>query len=290
MLGFLVARGTLYRAHSRAGRVEFARLESLSRVQELLEGLTARPDELGPAEALGALLWPQGPVSTRVLIAADGPLANLSFAGLRRRGRWLVEDHVVSRVPSLGAATLAHRAVVATDGTQRVLGDPTRDLPHAAAEAMVLARTLGVSPSLGSEATTGKLMSSCGADFFHFAGHSGLGAEGAWLALADGQVTASALLAAHCAPRLVYLASCASAVAVRGRAAATLADAFYASGSVHVVATTRSVSDEIAATFTRAFFSEGKVDHPPERLAEVQRRLSVSHSRSWWEPFVVLGL
>jgi hypothetical protein len=290
-VAFLAARGTLYRAHVSAGRVAFSRVARLREVEGLIERLEAAPDELVAAEALGELLWPSG-LAERVLIAADGPLANLSFAGLRRGGRWVVEDHVISRVPSLGAAALLASQGLrpAGDGTRRVLGDPKGDLPAAAREAVALAERLGVRAILGAEATTEALLASCRADLLHFAGHSGIGPEGGWLALADGEVSAVRLLSEGCRPRMVYLASCASAVRGRGQMAGTVADAFFASGSAHVVATTRSVDDGVAAIVARDFFSEAGFDErPAERLALVQRALSRTLPRSAWASFVVLG-
>ncbi len=290
-IGFVVARGTVYRAHVSGGQIEFARVERLEKISELLDRLAATPDELGAAEALGALLWPSKKVATRVIIVADGALANLSFAGLRRLGRWLVEDHVISRAPSLGAAaTLGRRPRGTTDGGVQVLGDPTGDLPAAAAEARALAHRFGVEPLVQHQASVAELMRSCHADLLHFAGHSGLGPEGGWLALADGTVTAARLLQAGCAPRVVFLSSCASGARVAGQAASTVAEAFFAAGSQQVIATTHSVDDAVAARFTSELFLGGAFDRPAEQVAEAQRRLLKSYPRSTWEPFFVLGL
>lgn len=289
-IGYVVARGTVYRLHARGGAAELARLGPAARLEELLRNLAAQPDALVPAEELGAWLWPSGRVAERVVVAADASLANLSFAGLRAHGRWLVEGHILSRLPSIGEALrLARSEAPSSDGRVRVLGDPRGDLPAAAAEAEALARALGVAPLLKGEVTARAVLDSCHAELLHFAGHSGLGLEGAWLGLADTELTAVQLLAARCAPRLVYLASCASASRRRSQVAATLAGAFLASGSRHVVATTHSVEDAPAAAFSRAFFGEPRELDPPERLARVQRRLLRSAPRSAWEPYVVLG-
>lgn len=114
----------------------------------------------------------------------------------------------------------------------------------------------------------------------HIAAHPGVGADGPWLELADGPLTAAAVLAESCGPTLVYLASCASG---------TLASAFLAAGSRFVVATTRSIDDVTAARFASAFFADGKFDQAPLRLATAQRALLKTAPRSAWEPFIVLG-
>ena len=290
-IGFIAARGTLYRAHVSGGRVAFARVDQLETVVKLLDRLAAHPDDPEAAEVLGERLWPERQVAARVLIVADGPLANLSFAGLRHHGRWVVEDHVLSRAPSLSAAVrvVGGPRGGTSGGGARVLGDPTGDLPAAAAEAVALAHRLGVQPLRQRQATVAELMASCHADLLHFAGHSGVGSEGGWLELADGRVTAPQLLAVRCAPRVVYLASCASGVQVSGQVTTTLADAFFAAGSQSVIATTRSVDDTMAAAFTREFFLDGAFDHPAERVAQAQRRLLKSQPRSAWAPFFVIG-
>jgi tetratricopeptide (TPR) repeat protein len=288
VLAFLTARNHLYRVHLSAGKIDIQQLESPKTVSDRRQHLDAHPEDLEAAEALGRALWPSRPLGSEVLIVPDASFAALSFAGLRFNGRYLVEDHVLSYAPSLGlAATLLDRVPHGSGAI--VLGDPSGDLPGAAAEAIATSQTLDAGLSLGPAATLKTLEAGCHASLLHLAAHSGIGVEGAWLQLADGKLTAAKVLADRCGPALVYLASCASAASARKDGAGTLASAFLAAGSRFVVATTGSIDDATAARFARIVFADGKWDQPKLRVARAQRALLKTAPRSAWEPFIVLG-
>ncbi len=277
VLAFLAAQGTLYRVHVVNGKAEARALGPLA---DILGGTDA--------DALGARLWPTEPTGTELLIVTDTALGSLSFAGLRVNGRYLVEEKVLSSAPGLGVAAVLSKARPAGKGAV-VLGDPRNNLPGAAAEARATAIKLGTTAVTGDAATIASWKEGCGAQLLHVAAHSGVGADGPWLELADGVVTASMVLAERCRPDVVFLASCASAAS--SRKDGTLGAAFLAAGSRQVIATTRSIDDATAATFARALFEGGSLgDQVPQRVAAAQRELLKSGAPpSAWAPFIVLG-
>ena len=291
VVAFVVARGQVYRAVLAHGTVRFSNVWSATDLAAAIESSRAHPDDLPLAELLGAHLWPDGVLSSEVIVVADNALAGLSFAGLRHGGQWLVSNHVVSYAPSLSTAVAMlsgqPRASPTTDAT--VFGDPSGDLPNARAEAIVLGKRLGSGAVVGEQATRAQFEAACRSGLLHFAGHSGFGVDGPWLALADGQLSAGRLLRIKCGPPIVYLASCASGLGNRNQPAITLAGTFLAAGSRHVVATTRAIDDHRAAEFSRAYFEFASVDPPPLAVARAQRQLLLTQPRSAWEPFVVLG-
>lgn len=271
VIAFLSAQGTLYRFHVVNGK---ATALALGPLKEIL----ATPERL----------WPSEPTGADLLIVTDAALGSLSFAGLRVKGRFLVEDHVLSSAPGLGVAAALANARPEGQGAV-VLGDPRDNLPAAGTEARQTAARLGTTAVTGSAATIAKWKEGCRAQLLHVAAHSGVGADGPWLELADGTVSAARVLAERCRPDVVYLASCASAAS--SRKDGTLAAAFLAAGSRHVIATTRSIDDRTAAAFARALFADGPLgEQVPERVALAQRRLiNEGAPSSAWDAFVVLG-
>jgi CHAT domain-containing protein len=222
-------------------------------------------------------------------VVPDGALARLPFAALRRQGRWLVEDLAVVYAPGLSALATGRRNLHA-EGPPVVLADPRNDLPEAAAEGREVARLLGTESHLGSAATRRVLEAAAGARVLHVASHAGWGPGGPWLELADGQVAPAAILAARLRPRLVVLASCASAVPSGGGLWGSPGAAFLAAGSGAVLATLGSVEDRNARDLIRHFYQEGGATDPAEGLARAQRvLLAAGRPPSSWAPFVLLG-
>ena len=200
----------------RGRRLQLRKLAApAAEIRDLADRFLGHPDDASLATRLGEILLPAGalPEAGRpVYVVADGALGNLPFAALRRRGRFLVEDHGIVFVPSLNAlvALEAPRAVPA--GPAVALADPQRNLPAAAAEAVEVARRLGGTAWTAGEATAGRLREAARSRTLHLATHTGLGPRGAWLQLADRRVAASEIVADRMGPRLVVLASCASGV------------------------------------------------------------------------------
>jgi len=262
-----------------------------SRLSELVDRFLADPDDAALAEVLGDLLLPRDlrlPAGSTLHVVPDGALVRLPFAALRRAGRRLVEDHAIVYVPGVSALAAAGGGVSA--GPPVVLADPRGDLPGAAAEGREVARLLGIAPRLGPAATARSLESAAGARVLHLASHAGQGPGGPWLELADRNVTPAAILASRVRPRLVVLASCASASPAGRGLWGSPGAAFLAAGSESVLASLGSVEDRAARDFVLRFYREGGAADPAGGLARAQRAyLAAGRPPSAWAPFVLLG-
>lgn len=293
VLVYFEARDEIWLLDVAGGRVHPFRLDaSTGQAEILVDRLLATPDDPALAETLGGLLLPAdlrlSPGST-LYVVPDGSLTRLSFAALRRGGRWLVEDHTLVYGPgvsALAASGVRDRAAAAPV----VLADPRGDLPQAAAEGREVAALLGSAPHLGSAATARALTAGAGAAVLHVAGHAGWGPGGPWLELADRHVTPAMILKARIRPRLVVLASCASASPAGRGLWGSPGAAFLAAGSEAVLASLGSVEDRTARELVLRFYREGGAADPAGGLARAQRAfLASGRPPSTWAPFVLLG-
>jgi tetratricopeptide (TPR) repeat protein len=296
LLGYFEVEGSVWLLSLAGGAVQARRLDaSAADVAALADRLLARMEDSSVATRLGDLLLPKevlpGAGST-LYVATDGATARLPFAALRRGDRPLVTDYTVAYVPTAGAVvSMGRDRHSASDGPPAFLGDPSGDLPGAGTELTLLAARFGVTASRGADATRQVLRRAAGARLVHLATHTGQGPGGHWLALADGRVTASEVLAEKLAPRVVVLASCSSATP-RGRGLwGSLGAAFLAAGSQAVIASLWSVDDAVTAEFVLRFYEEGGASTPVAALARTQRAfVAAGRPVSSWAPFVVLGM
>lgn len=253
----------------------------------------AHPDDLETAGRLGEVLLPAGslpPAGTTLYVAADGALGNLPFAAVRRSGRFLVEDHAVVLIPSLNALAALEGQARGRPGPAVALADPRGDLPAAAAEAAAVGDLLRARVRLSGQATLAELEETAGARVLHLAAHTGLGPRGPWLRLADRDVTAADVVTRRIGPRLVVLASCASAVRPGRQMWGSLSAAFLAAGSRTVLASLWSVEDERTRELVLRFYAEGGVADPAGALARAQRvAIRQGLSPKHWAPFVLQG-
>ncbi len=262
-------------------------------IGRLVDEYLAQPGARPPAEALGQRLLSAAslpPAGEPLFLVADGILGQVPFAGLRFGGRYLVEDHPLAYLPSLSALAATAEQPAEPGGPAVVLGDPRGDLPAAAREAREVAVRLRCVLRTGGGATREALDQAAGAAVLHLATHSGIGPRGPWLALADGEVGPGFLLARRIRPRLVTLATCASA-ARRGRGLwGSLAAAFLAAGSPAVLASLWSVEDEPARRFVLRFYERGGARDPALALAQAQRAaIAAGEPPSMWAPYVLLA-
>ena len=256
------------------------------------ESFLARPDAEA-AERLGETLLPPGSLPEKgraIHVVADGILGNLPFAALRRGGRYLVEDHPVLFLPSLGALAALESRPEEPPGPLLVLADSRGDLPEAAREGKQVAERLGGPALIGRKAVSGELKKASRAQTLHLALHSGPGPRGAWLQLADRQVSASEIVAGRIGPRLVVLASCSSGTRPGRQMWGSLGAAFLAAGSRAVLASLWSVEDRQAREFILRFYAEGGARDPSGALARTQRvAIRQGLSPMFWAPFVLFG-
>ena len=293
-LVYLEAGNEIWLIVVKGGRVSLRPLAvSQAEVADLVGRFLAHPDDVATSDRLGEVLLPPGslpPKGEMIHVVADGVLGNLPFAAVRRSGRFLVADHAVVFVPSLNA-------LAAVEGQARdayepavALADPRGDLPAASREAAEVARFLESTAWASGRATSAVLKQAAHAQVLHLATHTGLGSRGPWLRLADRDVTAAEIVTRRIGPRLVVLASCASAVRPGRQMWGSLSTAFLAAGSQTVVASLWSIDDARARELVLSFYAAGGLTDPANALAHAQRvAIGRGVSPKDWAPFVLQG-
>ncbi len=271
----------------------------LATIRALVARLQAAPDDATTARALGDLLLPTATTRTapppRLYITPSATLARLPFAALRRGDRALITDFTLAQVPSL-AALQALRPMGKTPPTREaavILADAAADLPEAAAEGRAVAQHLAgsaVQLYAGPAATRARLDQAQDARLLHLAVHSGVGATGPFLALADGPLLAGELLDRRIRAQLVVLASCASAATPDPGLWGSLVASFLASGSPAVVGSLWSTRDQISRAFVERFYGEGGLTDPAAALARTQRAwIAEGRPTADWAAFAFYG-
>ena len=265
----------------------------LKRLDRLIDDFHAPSRHSVAAEALGrALLPPESlpAAPARIHVIPVGPLLRVSFAALSVSGERLLDRYEIVYAPSVtGLTEMASQREVAA-GPGLVVADTRSDLDHADIESKNVVAETGATRLVGRDATIAALRAAADQPLLHVISHSGLGARGGYLVLADGQVTAADILAWRVSPRLVVLPTCESAATVRSEMWDSLAAAFLASGSRHVVATVVSVEDHVAADFTRHFYREDGMRDPVGGVTRALRKMADRYPVAAWSAFVVAGL
>jgi CHAT domain-containing protein len=226
----------------------------------------------------------------------DDALQSLPIAALwdGKRGRYLVEDHVVGVVPSgtVFVRASAAAAAPARTGAQRLLavGNPRGDrarsnpfpaLPSAEMEARDVARLYEESDVLtGPSATKGAFLDGLArSQVVHFAGHAASGdtSGAARLLLApdpqthtDGELDLRQIDRALPRTRLVVLAACRTAAGAPSRleGGINLARPLLAAGVPNVVASLWNLDDEVSRRFFVAFHASLLREGEPTRALQ----------------------
>ena len=265
----------------------------LAQLDRLVNAFRNEPGDPVAAEALGSALLPQGTLPAapaRIHIVPTGPLLRVSFAALRVSGKRLLDRYEIVYAPSVTglAAMTVERGD--RDGAATVLADTRSQLRHARSELKHVVDATGAIPHVGADATVAALRASARGSLLHVISHSGLGVDGGYLALADGKVSAADIVAWRIGPRLAVLPTCSSAATAGREMWGSLAAAFLAAGSLHVVATVTSVEDSVGLEFTRRFYRAGGAHDPVGGTARAQREMAGGHPVAAWSSFVVAGL
>jgi tetratricopeptide (TPR) repeat protein len=285
-LVFLAIGAQTWRGHVMYGRVSFERLPDDT--VDLASRFRAHPGNQAAGERAAAVLLPADlAVSSSPLhIIATGALADVPYAALRTRGRYLIEDRPVARLPGLVARQCATSAwaprVV-------VIGDSRGDLPEAAREVQRIADSTGAPPLVGAAASRAALAPAHGARLLHIAAHGIALRSGPAIALADGDLTAADVLELDLNPEVVVLTGCSTAASDDAESWDGFPSAFLAAGSRYVVATLRSVNDAPAARVTSAYYAQPESLNPIERLAAAQRALIDVLPVEAWASFAAWG-
>jgi CHAT domain-containing protein len=206
-------------------------------------------------------------------VLASGSLLAVPFPLLRRHGRCLVDDHVVSVLPNLTSYALLapHRggtAALCVGDSARMSVRPVPEaapvplgaLPGAAVEAAAVARLYGAEPLIGPEAryrTVRERLAS--AAVIHLATHGivdGLSPLGSSILLADGAtLTVAELLSLRMAADLVVLSACQTGTGTSpgGEELLGLARGLLAAGARAAVVSLWPVDDRATAVLMERF-------------------------------------
>lgn len=289
-----------YRLRIHDGQVTGEAVADAGTARRWADDLFANPGDRGAAKALGQMMVPPGPPAGTLHVLAIGSLGKVPLAALRDSDGSLI----VGRRPLVRVLALhANRPEAAGAGPAVVIADPLGDLPDAAVEGAVVAEALGSGAQVSgsgtaSRATRSRLWAAHDAALLHIAGH--VVVQGRWRALhlADGDVDPAELVQRGLAPRIAVLAGCGSAAAMDEEGWGSIAAALLEAGTSIVIATDRSVRDDVALAVIRAFYAQPdwRTD-PAHALASVQQamdaRAAISsdeaiRARSW-AAFSVLG-
>jgi tetratricopeptide (TPR) repeat protein len=296
----------IWRLEIEDGEVHGVDVGSPSDLQKLADRLAKDPADADAARGLGATLVPlpgqeaphaapavarrgiapaaRGDATIDLLII--GPLGRTPLAALRHGSALVTASTPLARVLGLRAL----RAPSLPNGGSIVLGDPRNNLPAASQEASWVAERLGVSAVLGHNADRNAIAASRDAGLLHVAAHAIEGPSGAALRLADGDLSASDVMAMAPTARVVVLASCASAAASDEAGWGSLAAAFVVAGAESVVATQWSVNDAEAAELVEALYEDTNAmrKDPARALAAAQTRLARRATATTWAAFTVV--
>jgi CHAT domain-containing protein len=254
----------------------------------------------------------------RLIIVPDGPLHHVPFEALVHKGRFLIEDHEISVVPSSTTLLLMRSQASSRAGiTFLGVGDPVPGggddlvLPYSRIELEKIAglfeepaRTLLTGRS--ATRTALKSLDLTRYRFVHFATHGllkeGERRTGMWLGAttkdgSDSVLTLDDVLSMRMDANLVVLSACRSGLGelIDGEGLISLTRAFLYAGSRSVVVALWDVNDASTVDFMKVFYGGLRSGDAP---AAALRKAKLSFIRSdraprrepyRWAPFILVG-
>jgi tetratricopeptide (TPR) repeat protein len=288
LVGLAAADGDVWRLTASRGRIRLERIGALDEIAELADRFAAAPADPALAGALGARLLPDDVVRATgqpLHVVLGEPLAGLPVEALRRDGRPLAAARPVVRLLRLPAGACAGGAAAAggtaASAGATVIGDAADDLPGARREADRIASLLGTTSRTGAAATSAALFAAGGDRVLHLAVHGELGAGGGALRLRDRTVPALEIAAARLGPPLVVVSASDPARRADPELAGSLAAAFLAGGSSHVVAALHRGAAPDARELADRFYAAGAAGDPVGALVRIQAELAAGGSEGW---------
>ena len=302
-------------------RIEHLVDKFLQRARNPGAGLASRPEGERTADELArALLGPKLPPGHGLLVVPDGPLHQLPFGTLRRAGRYLIEDHETTVVPSATALRLMRESGGGTAaGGFLGIGNPLApaggtqfpELPFSERALHRISELFAEDDRvvLHAEEATRKSIEEQPLDTFrivHFATHGWSdSADASRVALRlsppDGSAEAGFLhvndvFQMTLSAELVVLAGCRTGLGevLPGEGPVGLTRAFLYAGAQSVLVSLWNVSDRSAAEFMEAFYRELDGRTIPEalrlaRLSFLQSDRPALRQFYRWAPFVLVG-
>lgn len=282
LVALATADGDIWRLTASHGRFRLDNLGAFEKLRERLDGFITEPTNPELAGEIGALFVPDDMVHKTddpLYVVLDAPLAGLPFVALRRNGQPIIALRPVVRAPRLPAARSCKPHTAITSAV--VLADAAGDLQDARSESSWVASMFGTTPLVGTAATSTALFATKSEPLLHIAVHAAVDTGGGSLQLYDRAVSAPEISANKLGPSLVVLSGCSTARSGDPELARSLSTAFLASGSQHVVATLRPVSDAGALKLTSQFYNARGADDPVHVLARAQAELARSDNKEW---------
>ena len=263
---------------------------------------------LGPAIAAGAL---DG--ATHLLIVPHGALGALPFAALwnRRTGRFLIEDEVLTYLPTVAA--LAGGQAISGDpvARMRVFAPLPDSLPGTAREARAIGKLLpGTELRLGRASGEVELRRALAAGWsIHLASHGTHNSQNPLFSRViagrdrgpgtgdDGRLEVHEILGLRTTSPLVFLSGCETGLGATGQdpfalgaEEGSLSQAFLVAGAGRVVATLWRVGDTGAAELAERFYRHLRSGGTPEEaLAAAQRELLPARGGFTWAAYAISG-
>jgi CHAT domain-containing protein len=264
---------------------------------------------LGPVETAGHL---EG--VSQLLIVPHGSLGALPFAALwnRKAGRFLVEDYIVSYLPTVAALSAEHPAGPIQLGRMAVFAPLPDSLPGTAREARAITRHMAVAElRIGRASSEARVRTALETGRpVHLASHGahnpqnplfsrmvvgGGGAGGG--EREDGNLQVHEILGLTSTSPLVFLSGCETGLGGAGQThfdqefeEGSLSHAMLIAGVGTVVATLWRVEDAGAAALADRFYHYLRSGRRPEEaLARAQREMITARGGFTWAAYVVLG-
>ncbi|MDH4132121.1 MAG: CHAT domain-containing protein [Gemmatimonadota bacterium] len=260
---------------------------------------------LGPALASGTL---DG--VTRLIVVAHGPLAAIPFGALwnRATGRFLVQDVVITYLPTVAALSLPLPALEHGESRLSLFAPLDDSLPGSLREARAIGRRFPTAElrrgSRASELEVRRALA--GGRMVHVASHGehnprnplfsriSLGAGTPGDGADDGWLEVHEILGLRTASPLVFLSGCETGLAAAGSALfggaaeeGSLAQAFLFAGARSVVATLWRVEDAEAALLAERFYAHLRSHSPAEALALAQREAVARAGGYTWAAYIL---
>jgi len=263
---------------------------------------------LGQAERTGVLAG-----ARRLLIVPHGSLAALPFAALwkRRSGKFLIEEHVVTYLPTISALTIEPQ-ITRNPLERLVVFAPLPDsLPGTLREARAIARMRpGMELRVGlASSESGIRAALLAGSSVHLASHGSHNSQNPLFsrmivgrarnagAEDDGHLDVHEILGLQSKSALVFLSGCETGLGSgsdspfeQGSEEGSLAQSFLIAGARNVVATLWRVPDASAATLAESFYRELRSGATADdALARAQREAIRQRSGYTWSAYIQFG-
>jgi CHAT domain-containing protein len=291
--------------------------ERVRNLRELVAGPTAAPSTRTSLGELYDLLLPRDGTlgdslsSDRLIIVPHGALDAIPFAALfnRRTGRFLIEDHVVSYLPSAAALMATARSRFSPLHDLVAFAPLADSLPGTAREVRAIRDLVpGTQLELGDASSEARVRAALAADRpIHIASHGAHNEQNPLFSLItvgarrepepnDGRLEVREVLMLRTRTPFVFLSGCETGLTATATPFAddleegSLAQAFLVAGAANVIATLWRVDDADAPRLVRSVYERlARGDAPADALATAQRA-TLHEDRRWtWAAYAAWG-